>query len=321
MDPYTKEVVAYECYRDVFLLEGENSKQWCNGIFTNNIRSMEPPQYKHNAYCNDRGHVKDLPLYFASIRNLFSAYWNLQRWKIFQRFSMYMILDDIENTTKKHQNHLPTRKKPCFIFGKNFSKSKINFPSPTKYGHNPQKTIFCIPHDRTGFGGIDIITTNEETHEQVLLCLQTHQIAIGTTEGLESLRIASNRVSLHVDAPEKHFVHELRINEDCCAFDKGCYVGQEIINRMDVKGILNKRLTRILLQDEIDLPCEVFLDNNLNKSIGKITSKAQTPLGLLGLAILRKEAWVHQQKLIIKNADKTIEGSVFEPENTKENSV
>ena len=36
-------------------------------------------------------------------------------------------------------------------------------------------------------------------------------------------------------------VHELLLNEDVCAFDKGYYVGQEVINRIDVKGLINKR--------------------------------------------------------------------------------
>ena len=54
------ESVAYEIPRDIFLIEGKKSQQWCNGIFTNNIRSMKEPQLNVNAYCNDRGHVQGL---------------------------------------------------------------------------------------------------------------------------------------------------------------------------------------------------------------------------------------------------------------------
>ena len=98
------DVVAYECIRDVFLISGENSKQWCNGIFTNNIRSMQYPQYKHNAYCNDRGHVQGLSTLLCIDNDSFLCILESPTIDDFlKRFSMFMMLDDIENVPKSNK--------------------------------------------------------------------------------------------------------------------------------------------------------------------------------------------------------------------------
>ena len=57
-----------------------------------------------------------------------------------------------------------------------------------------------------------------------------------------------------------------------------------------------------------------FLEDSSSKSVGTITSKARTPQGIMGLAILRKTAWVSGPKLIVKSDVETISGTTYEPE-------
>ena len=83
---------------------------------------------------------------------------------------------------------------------------------------------------------------------------------------------------------------------------------------MDVKGILNKRLTRVILEEDIDLPCDVFTEESSKKAVGKITSKAHTPQGIMGLAILRKTVWEDGKKLLLQKESHHIKGTTFEPE-------
>jgi folate-binding protein YgfZ len=310
-----QESVVYECIRDVFFIKGEKSKQWCNGIFTNNIRSLHPPLFKYNAYCNDRGHVQGLASLLCVEEDSFLCILESPSLDVFlQRFSMFMILDDIESIPQNTKIFSLQGSQNEKYFGLISEELDVSYPQKDRYSYNSAKSIFCIPHDRTGFGGIDIIATTEKAHALVKEIFIRHNIHIGNPQTLESLRISANKVDLQKDSTERSFVHELRINESCCAFDKGCYVGQEIINRMDVKGILNKRLTRVLLEDDIDIPCDVFLETSQKKTIGIITSKAHTPHGILGLGILRKTAWQHQQQVFLTSSNQTTVGRVYDPE-------
>ena len=117
----------------------------------------------------------------------------------------------------------------------------FSVPEDGLYSTNSERNIYCISHDRTGFGGVDIIATTEEAYTQVITTIEKNKIPFGTPDTLEALRIFSNKVNISKDVSERILSMNLRINEDCCAFDKGCYVGQEYIKSDGRQGILNKR--------------------------------------------------------------------------------
>ena len=84
-------------------------------------------------------------------------------------------------------------------------------------------------------------------------------------------------------------VHELRINEEVCNFNKGCYLGQEVINRVDVKGQVAKRLERLILPKGTgSIGANVHL---ADKAVGTISSITHGSAETIGLAVLRKSAW------------------------------
>ena len=307
------ESVAYEISRDIFLIEGEKSQQWCNGIFTNNIRSMKAPQFKCNAYCNDRGHVQGLATLLCLEPSSFLCILEHPSLEDFQkRFSMFMILDDIESTSKGSKIITlqgSQSSKYLSIIGEDLG---FSMPEDGHYSSNSERNIYCISHDRTGFGGVDIIAVTEEAYTQVITTIEKHQIPFGTPDTLEALRIFSNKVNLSKDVSERNFVHELRINEDCCAFDKGCYVGQKY--KSDGRQrYLEQTPNEIFFEEDIDIPCDVFIEESSTKSVGTITSKAHTPNGIMGLAILRKTAWENNQKVILKSSKRTTLGYVYSP--------
>lgn len=54
-------------------------------------------------------------------------------------------------------------------------------------------------------------------------------------------------------------------------FEKGCYVGQEVVTRLNTYQKIKKKLMMIQLRDEVNLGAEIYSDNTL---IGEITSVA-----------------------------------------------
>ena len=106
-------------------------------------------------------------------------------------------------------------------------------------------------------------------------------------------------------------VHELRFNAEVCAFDKGCYVGQEVINRIDVKGQLTKRLMGVVL-DEDALPpagAEVLLDGEV---IGTISSAARLLGTPIALGVLRKKAWEPGLAVVVRAEGRDVAGHTSE---------
>jgi tRNA-modifying protein YgfZ len=72
------------------------------------------------------------------------------------------------------------------------------------------------------------------------------------------------------------------------SFRKGCYLGQEIIARMESRAKLPRRLVGARLSSFVGPPIDLI---RAARSVGRLTSAAFTPrLGWIGLAVVRGEA-------------------------------
>jgi folate-binding protein YgfZ len=99
-----------------------------------------------------------------------------------------------------------------------------------------------------------------------------HRIALGIPEGGKDYNFA--------DA----FPHEANFDlTDGVSFAKGCYVGQEIVARMEHRGTVRKRVVRVTAAAAADLPADHVEVTMGDVVIGRLGSVA----GPMGLALLR----------------------------------
>jgi aminomethyltransferase len=72
------------------------------------------------------------------------------------------------------------------------------------------------------------------------------------------------------------------------SFDKGCYIGQEVIARMESRSRIARLLAGLRLEAEVAAPQEILLDGS---PIGQLTSNATSPRwGPIGLGLVRSAA-------------------------------
>ncbi len=102
----------------------------------------------------------------------------------------------------------------------------------------------------------------------------------------ESLRIEQGRPAADRELTEEHNPLESGLWE-VVSFNKGCYIGQEIIARLDTYQKLKKQLWGLRLSAPVELNSPVLVKN---KEVGRITSVTDTPSGPFGLAYIRTKA-------------------------------
>ncbi len=111
------------------------------------------------------------------------------------------------------------------------------------------------------------------------------------TAVFDALRIESGLPLPGVDYEGAILPQELDRNRQAIHFEKGCYLGQETVARLDALGHVNKLLRGIRFADGStpELPFPVL---HGEKEVGRVTSRSYSPrLGAsLGLAIIRREA-------------------------------
>lgn len=123
-------------------------------------------------------------------------------------------------------------------------------------------------------------------------------------QAFETVRIENGIPRFGVDMDETNIPLECGIESRAVVYNKGCYIGQEVINRIHSIGHVNKELRSLRLADDLkNLPVKgdkLFRDG---KEVGYITSAVKSPsLGNIALGYVRREANQIGTELILTTA-------------------
>jgi folate-binding protein YgfZ len=107
---------------------------------------------------------------------------------------------------------------------------------------------------------------------------------------LDTIRVEHGVAAVGIDTTEKTLALEARM-ERAISASKGCYVGQETIERATARGGLRKRMQGLRFRGG-SRPASGATLTLGGKDVGRITSAVVSPrLGAIGLAIMHESAW------------------------------
>ncbi len=124
-------------------------------------------------------------------------------------------------------------------------------------------------------------------------------------DALEIARIESGVPRFSADMDESNIPLECGIEARAVSYKKGCYIGQEVINRIHSIGHVNRELHGLRLADDLKrLPAKgdkLFHDG---KEVGYITSSVKSPTlnANLALGYVRREANAPGTELVWRTA-------------------
>jgi folate-binding protein YgfZ len=128
-------------------------------------------------------------------------------------------------------------------------------------------------------------------------------------DALEIVRVENGLPRVGIDTNYKTIALEARM-EPAISYSKGCYLGQETIERATARGGLKKKLYGLRL-DAPMLPtagAAVMLDA---REVGRLTSVVRSPrFGVIALSILHHSAWQIGTRVTIAGADGDLSASV-----------
>ena len=112
----------------------------------------------------------------------------------------------------------------------------------------------------------------------------------------EALRIDASQPLFGRDVGTRNFPQEARL-ERAVSFTKGCYIGQEIVARIQSRGAVNRLLVKLETEAPVEAGAEVALDG---LAIGQVTSSVPLPSGRgLALAYLKVEHARAGQRVVV----------------------
>lgn len=110
---------------------------------------------------------------------------------------------------------------------------------------------------------------------------------VGAT-AMEVVRVESGLPAYGIDMGEENLAQETGLEGDAISYDKGCYLGQEVVARVHFRGHVNRRLCGLEFDTDGTAPGTALYDGE--KEVGQVTSALRSPqLGPIGLGYVRRE--------------------------------
>ena len=131
--------------------------------------------------------------------------------------------------------------------------------------------------DRTGLGGAVICApTPFEPH--VERAVASVGGMMGDRAGWDTLRVERGVAAFGVDFGEETYPQEAGLEKTAVSFAKGCYLGQEVVCMLEMRGHVKRKLVSLVMSPgaEVPPPGAAILDA-AGTPVGQITSAALSP--------------------------------------------
>lgn len=270
----------------VFSLVGPDARRFANGMFTNNIRALPVGRLNASAMVDDKARIQGLLDLWCVEPDSFLAVLDGVEPETFEaRYAKYIIFDDVELTEQSDEWALLGVQGPAAAA----VLVAAGLPAPEAEGEHATSPEGWRNgrRSRSVAGGYDVLVPLSGAEAAWARLVAAGARPIGA-EAVERLRVEVGYGRWPVDFGEKALPHELRLVQRMCSFDKGCYIGQEVINRIDVMGQVQKKLWGLTLATVPAPNTPVLHEGN---AVGFTLSGVMEGGQARVLAILRKAVW------------------------------
>ncbi|MGB2837089.1 MAG: glycine cleavage T C-terminal barrel domain-containing protein [Candidatus Sulfotelmatobacter sp.] len=296
-------------FRARISLTGADRMRWLNGMVTNNIRDLASGHGVYAFLLNPQGRILGDMVVYNLGEKLVVETDRSQVEKIVATFDHYIIMDDVEVTD------ISAQRTALGLAGPR-SRAVLNIAGIEVPNLQPLQMITPRCDCDCGCMECAVVSGEDEQHESYEIWLSPQDVyktwqallAAGATpvgsEALEMLRIVSGVPLYGVDIRERDLPQETE-QMRALNFNKGCYVGQEIVERIRSRGNVHRKFAGFRLEGAatIGVAAKITFDE---KEVGEVTSVATVPSRsgdqTVALGYIRREVGVPGREVTIGTA-------------------
>jgi len=310
-------------FRSRVSLTGADRARFLHGQVTNDINRLRPGDGCYAALVTAKGKMEsDLNIYALQDELLLDFEPGLTQ-KISQRLEKYIVADDVQVVdVAPHYGLLSVQGpkaenvvKALGIFAelpaKPFQSVKVSDNMLGEIYLTAQTRISSQPGGahgatRPAIDGFDLFVPMNSlgaVADKVIAAAKSIGGRACGWDALEIARIEAGIPRFGLDMDETNIPLECGIEARAVSYQKGCYIGQEVINRIHSIGHVNKELRGLRLANDLQtLPHKgdkLFHDG---KEVGYVTSAAKSPAvgANLALGYVRREANAPGTDLVLR---------------------
>lgn len=277
--------------RGKIALTGDDRVRWLNGMVTNNIRDLAPGTGVYAFLLNPQGHILgDLYAYNRGDSLLIEADQS-QLEKLLATFDHYIIMDDVAVANLSDQLTAIGIAGPKVQDVLRAVGLQIPELEPLEFAGVGWQNVALnvVRGDNPSVDSYELWLAPDQAPLLRGVLTKSGAIPVGAVTW-ELLRIASGIPRYGQDIRERDLPQETE-QQRALHFSKGCYIGQEIVERIRSRGNVHRKFTGFDVQGP--LPAIGTKIQVEGKDVGEITSAASLPLAggqrSVALGYIRRE--------------------------------
>ncbi len=285
-------------YRAYLYFTGPDRVRYLNAILTNNIKGLTPGRGTVSLLLNAQGHILAEIETYAEAEKLFCISHNNIRETLLTSLEKYIIMDDVtlaDETARFGTLALEGPQSAAIVR----ELCELDLASLGELAFTTA-TIQSIPCRITSRSPGAVPSAEFLMEREHLLPLwrileDAARKKAGRPVGYSSLSAMSLTQGIPwfgYDFGDKQIPHEAGLEHSHISYTKGCYTGQEIVERVRSRGQVNRRRVLLNFQGNNVPPSGATLTDATGSEVGYITrvARAWDPDRILGMAYVRKGA-------------------------------
>lgn len=283
-------------------LNGADAGSYINSQTCNNVLELENKKGLANSLLDRKAHLI-ATFTIHKLENSFLAFSEKrQSEKLIEHLEKFHFTEDfeLENITNNYI-FISIQGKKSFELVKNlFSLDIKTYDENDLVYCSEDLNYILVSKNQTGDGGFILALSNdvfEERKTEIINILSEYNFKIPSDELLKTLRVEAGIPEYFVDMDETNLLPETGLEKNHVSYNKGCYLGQEVVARIRTYGTTLKALIGLIF--DADLPNfndKIFIND---KEVGIIKSTTYSPFISKNIAL----AYLHKE---FRNPDESI---------------
>jgi aminomethyltransferase len=283
-------------YRAYLSFTGADRVRYLNAVLTNNIKDLPPSHGIVSLLLNPQGHILAEIETYAHPDRLFCVSYAMIRDSLVQVLDKFIIMDDVTLTDETHLHGTLAVEGPAAaslvsdLTGLDLAKLDELATQDVRVDAIPCSLTRRSPGE---FPGAEFLAPRKDM-EALWQILAEKACALGGGPvgytALSAIRLEQGIPWFGYDFGEKQIPHEAGLQDSHISYTKGCYTGQEIVERVRSRGQVNRARVGLLLTGSAVPPANAPL-TTAGKEIGYVTRAAFSPAlaSAIGMGYLRRE--------------------------------
>ena len=267
--------------RAVLEFTGADRLSYLQGLISNDLRMAPSGEGTDAAFLSQQGKILADCRALTTDDSFIVDFWEPLKPRILDHLHRYLVADEVEIADLNDRYAILSIQGP---------ESEILLEKFVPRDKQPQNTL---AHSLAQIGGVEIRIcryshTGEDGFDLMIPLVEIESLARQLTEvastysarwvgaeAYEILRIEAGIPRYGVDITDDNLILETGLTH-AVSFNKGCYLGQEVVERIRSRGHVNKNLTGLIIHDKKPPPAGSKI-LSAEKEIGTITSSVYSP--------------------------------------------